>query len=266
MVHRLSKGFIQTGSPHIIWPANVCVNCLCSNPVRVERVMHSFLAAILLMLRWLISVILLSNGTYAHCSHRRTSIRADIGLLAGCKRRCRCWPKSPPVFFVRERRTIAVDERLPDLSVPMVTKLHNGCVTVDEDKNVFATIMDDIHSNPLPRITCFQSSFLHPASRQPTICGALMSPGRKGCWTTWPVLRWLSDYTLRRDSLMFPAFALSASRLLTWCVFLHFQSTVAQYLWWLIILFPGLIRPRVFQLAVKLAKIFEWENKSNWKV
>ena len=41
---------------------------------------------------------------------------------------------------------------------------------------------------------------------------------------------------------------------------------VTQLPWSLIILLPVLVRPRVFQLAVKLAKIFEWKWKSNWKV
>ena len=34
----------------------------------------------------------------------------------------------------------------------------------------------------------------------------------------------------------------------------------------LIILLYGLVKPRVFQLAVKIAKIFERKCKSNWNV
>ena len=44
------------------------------------------------------------------------------------------------------------------------------------------------------------------------------------------------------------------------------DMSVTQLPRWLIILLPGLVRSRVFQLAVKLAKIFERKWKSNWKV
>ena len=44
---------------------------------------------------------------------------------------------------------------------------------------------------------------------------------------------------------------------------------ITQLPWWLIILIillSGLFGPRVFQLAVKFAKMFERKYKSNWKV
>ena len=43
---------------------------------------------------------------------------------------------------------------------------------------------------------------------------------------------------------------------------------MTQLPWWLIvliILFSGLVGPRVFQFAVKFAKIFEQKYKPNWK-
>ena len=48
--------------------------------------------------------------------------------------------------------------------------------------------------------------------------------------------------------------------------YIRSEGYVAQLPWWLIILLPGLVRPRAFQLAVNLAKIFERKYKSNWKV
>ena len=44
------------------------------------------------------------------------------------------------------------------------------------------------------------------------------------------------------------------------------SSYITQLPWWLIILSSGLVGSRVFQLALKLAKIFEQKCKSNWKV
>ena len=69
----------------------------------------------------------------------------------------------------------------------------------------------------------FDHQARHPSSQQHTICGALVSTGQQGYSTTWPVLCWLSGHTLRLDSLRRPTFALLASHLLCWCVFLLFQ-------------------------------------------
>ena len=41
---------------------------------------------------------------------------------------------------------------------------------------------------------------------------------------------------------------------------------MTQLPWWWINLVSGLVRPQVFQLAVKLAEIFERKFNSNWKV
>ena len=47
-------------------------------------------------------------------------------------------------------------------------------------------------------------------------------------------------------------------------IFMYYDMT--QLPWWLIIFLSELVRSRVFQLAIKLVKIFDQKWKSNWKV
>ena len=94
-----------------------------------SAMVQCFLVAILLMLQWLLSAILLPDGTYTHCSHSQNPIiLAETALFSGCRRQSCCQAKFPLMRNIRKRWTIGVEECLPSLAIPVVAKSQNEWV------------------------------------------------------------------------------------------------------------------------------------------
>ena len=121
-----------------------------------SEMVHCFLASIFLMLRRLFSDAIARRYV---CASQLQPDPPFLQELLDYRKQSHCRLISSPVHLVRKRLVTVGEQHWWVLPFNKPPNPKTCRPTVDKGKEVVATMVGDIHSYPLPRITCSQLTF-----------------------------------------------------------------------------------------------------------